>query len=97
MKCSRRDEQHVVGLHRTILCRNRRAFDQRQQIALHAFAWDIPANPASLGAMTRDLEKEQIAIALQNHHWNQSATARSLGLTLRQLRYRIEKLELKQS
>jgi two-component system response regulator PilR (NtrC family) len=54
------------------------------------------ANPASLGAMTRDLEKEQIAIALQNHHWNQSATARSLGLTLRQLRYRIEKLELKQ-
>jgi two-component system response regulator PilR (NtrC family) len=46
--------------------------------------------------MTRDLEKEQIAVALQSHHWNQSATARALGLTLRQLRYRIEKLELKQ-
>jgi len=54
------------------------------------------ANPASLGAMTRDLEKEQIVDALQSHRWNQSATARALGLTLRQLRYRIEKLDLKQ-
>jgi two-component system, NtrC family, response regulator PilR len=54
------------------------------------------ANPASLGEMTRDLEKEQIAVALQSHRWNQSATARALGLTLRQLRYRIEKLDLKQ-
>jgi two-component system response regulator PilR (NtrC family) len=51
---------------------------------------------ASLGEMTRDLEKEQIVIALQDHRWNQSATARTLGLTLRQLRYRIEKLDLKQ-
>jgi len=54
------------------------------------------ANPASLGAMTRDLEKEHIVGALQSHRWNQSATARALGLTLRQLRYRIEKLDLKQ-
>ncbi len=51
---------------------------------------------ASLGDMTRDLEKEQIANALQSNRWNQSATARALGLTLRQLRYRIEKLDLKQ-
>ena len=48
-----------------------------------------------LGEMTRSLEKEQIASALENHRWNQSATARALGLTLRQLRYRIEKLNLK--
>ena len=53
-------------------------------------------NHASLGEMTRDLEKEQIANALQSNRWNQSATARSLGLTLRQLRYRIDKLNLKQ-
>ena len=50
---------------------------------------------ADLGAMTRNLEKEQIASALEDHRWNQSATARALGLTLRQLRYRIEKLNLK--
>ena len=50
----------------------------------------------SLGEMTRNLEKEHIASALENNRWNQSATARALGLTLRQLRYRIDKLNLKQ-
>ena len=49
----------------------------------------------SLGEMTRSLEKDQIASALEDNRWNQSATARVLGLTLRQLRYRIEKLNLK--
>ncbi len=51
---------------------------------------------ASLGEMTRDLEKEHIINALEHNRWNQSAAARALGLTLRQLRYRIEKLKLKQ-
>ena len=51
---------------------------------------------ANLGDITRNLEKEHIASALQKNRWNQSATARALGLTLRQLRYRIEKLNLKQ-
>jgi len=55
----------------------------------------LDESQADLGEMTRNLEKEQIASALVNHRWNQSATARTLGLTLRQLRYRIEKLNLK--
>jgi len=50
--------------------------------------------PASLGEMTQNLEKEQIISALEDNRWNQSATARALGITLRQLRYRIDKLEL---
>ena len=49
---------------------------------------------ASLGEMTQNLEKEQIANALEDNRWNQSATARALGITLRQLRYRIDKLKL---
>ena len=49
-----------------------------------------------LGEITRNLEKEHIVSALEKNRWNQSATARALGLTLRQLRYRIEKLNLKQ-
>jgi len=52
------------------------------------------AQPASLGEMTRDLEQEQIVNALQEHRWNQSATARALGITLRQLRYRMDKWNL---
>jgi two-component system response regulator PilR (NtrC family) len=55
---------------------------------------DSDKNP-SLGEMTQSLEKEHIINALEDNRWNQSATARSLGLTLRQLRYRIEKLQLK--
>ncbi|MFZ9040007.1 MAG: sigma-54-dependent transcriptional regulator [Gammaproteobacteria bacterium] len=49
----------------------------------------------SLGEMTQNMEKEQIISALEDNRWNQSATARALGLTLRQLRYRIDKLQLK--
>lgn len=48
----------------------------------------------SLGEMTQSLEKDQIVSALEENRWNQSATARALGLTLRQLRYRIDKLKL---
>ena len=51
--------------------------------------------PASLAEMTQNLEKEQIISALEDNRWNQSATARALGITLRQLRYRIDKLNLK--
>jgi hypothetical protein len=43
MERARRDEEHMVGLHRAVFGRHRRAFDQRQQIALHAFAADIGA------------------------------------------------------
>ena len=55
----------------------------------------IQQNQASLGEMTQNLEKEHIINALEDNRWNQSATARKLGITLRQLRYRIDKLKLK--
>jgi two-component system response regulator PilR (NtrC family) len=38
--------------------------------------------------------KEQIVQALTQNRWNQSATARAIGITLRQLRYKMEKLGL---
>ena len=50
----------------------------------------------SLEKMTQFTEREQILQALEKNRWNQSATARSLGITLRQLRYRIDKMDLKQ-
>ena len=40
---ARADEQHVVGLHRAVLGGDGGAFDQRQQVALHAFAADRAA------------------------------------------------------
>ena len=52
---ARCDEQDMVGLDGAVLGRNRRAFDQRQQIALHAFAADIAADAAAFSAGAADL------------------------------------------
>lgn len=41
-----------------------------------------------------DNEKETIIKALEQTRWNKTAAAKLLGLTLRQLRYRLEKLEI---
>lgn len=48
----------------------------------------------SLIEKTTELEAEELEKALQQNKWNQSAAARQLGITLRQLRYRCEKLGL---
>ena len=42
-------------------------------------------------------EKEQIIHALNQTRWNRTAAAKSLGMTFRQLRYRIKKYELDQA
>jgi two-component system response regulator PilR (NtrC family) len=39
-------------------------------------------------------EKEKVEQALTQNRWNQSATARAIGITLRQLRYKMKKLGL---
>ena len=43
MEGARRDEENVVGLYRAMLRRDGRSLDQRQQVALHAFAAHIAA------------------------------------------------------
>ncbi len=45
-----------------------------------------------LGAKLDSLERETIVAALKEHRYNKTATARTLGLTLRALRYRMQKL-----
>ncbi len=60
----------------------------------------IPENTAnnsrsgSLLDKTLELEAEELEKALVQNKWNQSAAARQLGITLRQLRYRCQKLGL---
>ena len=49
----------------------------------------------SLLDKTSELEAQELEKALTENRWNQSAAARQLGITLRQLRYRCEKLGLK--
>ena len=53
-------------------------------------AWeDIPSD---LAAAMAETERAAILKALEGTRWNRTAAAKQLGLTLRQLRYRLEKL-----
>ena len=54
---------------------------------------DTPTRPASTPAgPTTDPEKAAILQALEQTRWNRTQAAKNLGLTLRQLRYRIQKM-----
>lgn len=50
----------------------------------------LPEDAAEL----RDMERQQVVSALERHNWVQSRAARELGLTLRQIGYRIRKYGL---
>ena len=76
----------------TALCEdNQIQIDDLQLPTIEALS---PESHASLGNMTQNIERDQISRALEQNRWNQSAAARSLGITLRQLRYRIQKMDL---
>ncbi len=56
---------------------------------------EIPIDGPGHGDLEQVLEQQERQIirrALEKHRWNRTATARELGLTLRQLRYRLDKL-----
>ncbi|KAB2897945.1 MAG: sigma-54-dependent Fis family transcriptional regulator [Xanthomonadales bacterium] len=60
-----------------------------------AFAFEPPEDagfPSDLAAAVAETERAAIMKALEATRWNRTAAARNLGLTLRQLRYRLEKL-----
>jgi Nif-specific regulatory protein len=42
----------------------------------------------------KDMERREVVSALERHGWVQSRAARELGLTLRQMGYRIKKFDL---
>lgn len=52
------------------------------------------AKPGGLGDYLEDETRRAILSALEKTHWNRSAAARILGISLRQLRYRLQKYEL---
>src|ERR1700728_1154924 len=54
----------MVGLHRAVLGGHRGAFDQRQQIALHALARHVGADPALAHADLVDLVEKHDAVVL---------------------------------
>src|SRR5690349_15188773 len=61
---ARRDEQDMVGLHRPMLGRHRGAFDQRQEVALHALARHVGAHAALARRDLVDLVEKHDAVIL---------------------------------
>lgn len=53
-----------------------------------------PINNTSYNKQHAQTEKEEILEALNQTRWNRTAAAKKLGMTFRQLRYRIKKYEL---
>ncbi len=58
---------------------------------------NLPESFALLSTNKREDEKEQILNALDHTRWNRTAAAKLLGMTFRQLRYRIKKYKLDQA
>ncbi len=61
---------------------------------LHLPDANTPETAVGLLEKTSEMEAQALEEALKENKWNQSAAARQLGMTLRQLRYRCEKLGL---
>jgi two-component system response regulator PilR (NtrC family) len=53
---------------------------------------DTTALPADLAAHLDQVEREILVRALERHHFNRTAAGASMGLTLRQMRYRMARL-----
>ena len=55
----------------------------------------IEAKTGSLNSYMENVQKQALLSALEVERWNQTRAARRLGITLRALRYRLEKMGLK--
>lgn len=54
----------------------------------------IAAETEDLNDLLENVQKDALLQALEKNHWNRTATAKQLGITLRALRYRMQKLGL---
>ncbi len=52
----------------------------------------MPTGKANLGDQVEDVQRQAIVEALEQTRYNKTAAAKLLGLSFRQLRYRIKKL-----
>ena len=63
VKCAGGDEQNVIGAHHAVPRVHRRAFDDRQDVALHAFAADVgPVAGFAAGDLVDFIEKDDAAV-----------------------------------
>jgi two-component system response regulator PilR (NtrC family) len=53
---------------------------------------EVPEGIAELDSYLENIERGIITRALEANRWNKTATAQKLGISFRQLRYRLKKL-----
>jgi len=83
-------DDHVIGLEDLQLPNHTAKQPTEPQPTTKPQSNDIPHNNLSL----IDQEKDVIVQALEQTRWNKTAAAKLLGLSLRQLRYRLSKLDI---
>jgi len=77
---------------RSLRAEVRRLHNRRNIIRMSKAIYEVLEKcPHSL----RDLEREEVEAALRRHGWVQARAARDLGLTQRQIGYRIKKYGLR--
>ena len=86
------DEQDVIGLHHPVLRVDRRAFDDRQDVALHAFAADVRALAAFAAGDLVDLVDEDDAGLLHALDRGARDDSMSISFCSSSWRQRVERL-----
>ncbi len=87
-----RNEKTLLEENRSLRAEVRRLHNRRNIIGMSKAIYEILEKyPRSL----RDLEREEVEAALRRHGWVQVRAARELGLTQRQIGYRIKKYGLR--
>jgi Nif-specific regulatory protein len=86
-----RKEKSLAEENRSFRAEVRRLYSRRNIIGMSKAIYEVQERcPRSL----RDLEREEVESALRRHGWVQVRAARDLGLTQRQIGYRIKKYGL---
>jgi Nif-specific regulatory protein len=85
-------EKSLMEENRSLRAEARRLYSRRNVIGTSKAIYEVLEKcPRSL----RDLEREEVEAALRRHGWVQVRAARDLGLTQRQIGYRIKKYGLR--
>jgi transcriptional regulator with GAF, ATPase, and Fis domain len=86
------NEKTLMEENRSLRAKVHRLYSRRNIIGMSKATYEVLEKyPRSL----RDLEREEVKAALDRHGWVQVRAARELGLTQRQIGYRIKKYGLR--
>ena len=87
-------DTHELALPETVSTSEESAMPATGESKTVVMPSDEPGNTTALLDNLASSERAAIVQALEDNRWNRTAAAKQLGLTLRQLRYRLKKLDI---